>query len=1257
MKHPDFDITRSSVAAGTPVGIAPQDEHRADGATSSDGIPKLTPLTPEFSKSDHTPYVDALTDALVTPQIRNIALSGTYGVGKSSILKELVRRNEGKVLELSLSTLAPFESVANQGALPPQAITPTNRIQQEIVKQLLYREEPKNTPGSRFQRIERFNWSRELLIALIFALIAVVAFLLTGWADQIAKVLPFGTAMGNGIYLVLAPVFMGTALTLRKLFHGRLRIKELSAGAATVTLDDRSVSYFDQYLDEIVYFFEVSKRNIVVFEDIDRFNDAHIFETLRSLNTLLNVSPQIESEIKFIYAIKDSIFDQLGLQQQGRRLESDLLAADDTALAETVRANRTKFFDLVIPVVPFITHQNARDLTTRLLKEIEHGIEPKLIDLASRHVPEMRLLKNVRNEFLVFRHQILRPASRLKLSESELFALMLYKSTHLSDFEAIRLGESKLDLLYNHGRKIVAFNIDRLEKELAATHRRESLANGLQTRSEELGEALLGIGQMLMRAASHHVTEGPFELSGVSYSIAAYKGVDFWQSFQDASMESVITFSVQTDHYNRNKQILSLKKSDIMRLLGDRWKPEQWSQLDADAEVARRAQIHSDLAELRAADMAQLLGREDWFAPHSGESMSLDALAQNVLKTGLAYHLVRAGYINRNFNLYTSVFPGDRVGAAAMNFLIHHVQRNTMDEHFHLEPDEADEVIRECAVEDFGEPGLYNVSILERLLNGGERSPGHPDIISLQMASLTKMGAEQRRYLQAVLAGSSEKDAVIRLLAPTYGGILIYLCSEVDLEVNVRLQLIGIALESMNGRFRYSVDAAFIDYFRANYAAIPSLASEDLDDRSAKGIGSIFLRCGLRASHLGSLAPALRSDLLARGLYEITRENMVSIMDGGSVALDAIRSMSDFAYDHMIGHLSQYLDSISPSDFSVDVSSNYLEILSEVAESEDADLETIGVLISRASPDCIIEDLGDVASQLWPLLAQAMRFKVSLLNLIAYLDEFESIDASLATTLLKTPSVSDVEEVELEGRQRVAKVILAASDVLAAERRVELAAMLGLEGPLPVSELVIESGELFGLALKAKLIEDTKETYLALEGTDWATRAHYIQRSRYFGEFMSPQVIGADLADFLQSAQVRKKLKSKVVERIEAYASSANDAGIQQLLKGAIEAGLSIPLNAIERYARVPRVSPAVVFELLGPHLATIKLERLLPILHSLQGVYSELAASGAGRPLLPDDPFVRPVLALLKDMGILSQFYDDNKKKRKGIRAIKRYA
>ena len=67
---------------------------------------------------------------------------------------------------------------------------------------------------------------------------------------------------------------------------------------ATVSLKAESGSYFDKYLDEIVYYFEVSRRDIVVFEDLDRFDNVQIFETLRALNTLLNGSAQIRKQQK-----------------------------------------------------------------------------------------------------------------------------------------------------------------------------------------------------------------------------------------------------------------------------------------------------------------------------------------------------------------------------------------------------------------------------------------------------------------------------------------------------------------------------------------------------------------------------------------------------------------------------------------------------------------------------------------------------------------------------------------------------------------------------------------------------------------------------------------------------------------------------------------------------------------------------------------------------------------------------------------------
>ncbi|WP_390889575.1 YobI family P-loop NTPase, partial [Leclercia adecarboxylata] len=94
------------------------------------------------------------------------------------------------VLELSLSTLAPIEQPEGEEGPPRQATTPTNTIQQEIVKQLLYREKPGRTPGSRFRRIERFHWLRECLLALLVGVVLATVFILTGWTGKIVTALP-----------------------------------------------------------------------------------------------------------------------------------------------------------------------------------------------------------------------------------------------------------------------------------------------------------------------------------------------------------------------------------------------------------------------------------------------------------------------------------------------------------------------------------------------------------------------------------------------------------------------------------------------------------------------------------------------------------------------------------------------------------------------------------------------------------------------------------------------------------------------------------------------------------------------------------------------------------------------------------------------------------------------------------------------------------------------------------------------------------
>jgi predicted metal-dependent hydrolase len=406
---------------------------------------KLLSLTPDYDEDNHRVYLDAIEDALTEgDSIKNIALTGGHGVGKSSVLAKLAEAHGNDVVQISLSTLG-----LSDGDGGGEKST-TNRIQKEIVKQLLYREEPHRMPGSRFRRIARLKFLRSLGTAVLGGFALSLVFFLAGWTTKLEQLFS-ATALGLWFQFWVFLVLSVTAFGVLVLFHNRIAIKGFKVASADITLTSEETTYFDQFLDEIVYFFDVTKCHIVIFEDIDRFDDPHIFETLRALNTLLNASKQLDGrKIRFVYAIKDSIFEVLGepaAVESGEEATPDVYA-EDRGRDEVARANRTKFFDLVIPVVPFITHRNARDLVARVMNDVEPKISGELIELAARHLPEMRLIKNVHNEFLIFRKKVLGAKDGdLNLSPDELFAMMLYKNTSLSDFELVKSGQSKREMV------------------------------------------------------------------------------------------------------------------------------------------------------------------------------------------------------------------------------------------------------------------------------------------------------------------------------------------------------------------------------------------------------------------------------------------------------------------------------------------------------------------------------------------------------------------------------------------------------------------------------------------------------------------------------------------------------------------------------------------------------------------------------------------------------------------------------------------
>lgn len=121
-----------------------------------------------------------------------------------------------------------------------------------------------------------------------------------------------------------------TSIILR-LSLSKINLKD---GEIELKAQEKETSIFNRHLDEIIYFFQSTEYNVVIIEDLDRFNTADIYLKLRELNQLINDSKEIGRHIVFIYAVKDDVFK-------------------DT--------QRAKFFDYISTVIPFINPSNSKD--------------------------------------------------------------------------------------------------------------------------------------------------------------------------------------------------------------------------------------------------------------------------------------------------------------------------------------------------------------------------------------------------------------------------------------------------------------------------------------------------------------------------------------------------------------------------------------------------------------------------------------------------------------------------------------------------------------------------------------------------------------------------------------------------------------------------------------------------------------------------------------------------------------------------------
>ena len=438
-------------------------DKKSDGVMDSPAQEKQNPnasselivLSPHYDEKHHGLYVKKLEQAVRNPKVRNIALTGGYGTGKSSVIQGLVERihsskefNKTRPIVISLPTI----QVADESDFKNDR---TDRIQRDIVKQLLYRSNPRKMRGSQYRRITHVTAPQRVITCFIVAAFLTFTFWLLAKPDWHWHWSQGGSLWGYWQPIMVQAILWGLMFYTDWIWVDKPTIKGLELGPTKLELEKNSSgsSYFDQCLNEIIYYFEVSGVNFVIFEDLDRFDDPYIFDALHELNELINISlgqerftEQKNPPVKFLYATRDSIFEH--------KTKGIIENADARYTHRLEIENRTKFFDVIVPIIPFSTSRNAYEYLKQLIDSSKFSIEidRELLEIVGSEISDYRLLANIVSEFQVFAEQIFtswgnnkETAEFFKDHANYLFAFVTYKNTHLTEYEKIRTGESAID--------------------------------------------------------------------------------------------------------------------------------------------------------------------------------------------------------------------------------------------------------------------------------------------------------------------------------------------------------------------------------------------------------------------------------------------------------------------------------------------------------------------------------------------------------------------------------------------------------------------------------------------------------------------------------------------------------------------------------------------------------------------------------------------------------------------------------------------
>ena len=453
-----------------------------------DNIISLAPRSDNNGNSQKI-YENRLKAALEKEGIKNIALTGIYGSGKSTILNtfKVAHAEDWKFADISLSAF----DTKDKEDLDAEDL---QLIERSILQQLFYSVDHDVIPLSRFKRIVKTSEKSKWFLFSIIATAFISYFIVFSTNDKLLSIIPDWEWFP---FVALVLLLLSFLMLLYKILGYALNLKEIKFklhDAEFDIRDEEDKSILNDHIDEIIYFFQETGKNVVIIEDLDRFNNTTIFVRLRELNALINGA--CNHQIVFVYAIKDDMFT-------------------DT--------ERSKFFEYIIPVIPIINPTNAYDLIQKDYEHIVKGVDSRFLRNTCLYFDDMRLVINILNEY----QDYLGHLGELDLNKNQLFAMIVYKNYYPNKFAKLNANQGEIYEIFNDRKsQIIKNRIDEFETKIESLQKmKEAVADENLSSINELNAVYTQFLDSVIQGISTNITN--IEIKGKKIAVGNYDNTVF----------------------------------------------------------------------------------------------------------------------------------------------------------------------------------------------------------------------------------------------------------------------------------------------------------------------------------------------------------------------------------------------------------------------------------------------------------------------------------------------------------------------------------------------------------------------------------------------------------------------------------------------------------------------------------------------------------------------------------------------------------